>query len=284
MIVVTGATGKLGRHVIAGLLQKVPASSIVAAVRDPEKAKDFAAQGVELREADYSRPETLEKAFAGAEKILLISSSDLEHRIAQQRAVVDAAKQAGAKLLAYTSILYADTTPIRLAEDHRETEAYIRKSGIPYVFLRNGWYFENQTATLAPALEHGAIMGASGEGRFAWAARADYADAAVTVLTGNGHENKIYELAGDHAYTRTDLAAEVTKQTGKQVVYKNLSEQAFTNLLAEHGLPRPIAELIADSETAASNGALDSSDGDLRALIGRPTTTLEQAVKTALSS
>ncbi len=284
MIVVTGATGKLGHHVIQGLVKKVPASEVVAAVRSPEKAQDLAALGVELREADYSKPETLATAFAGAEKVLLISSNDLENRMDQQRAVVDAAKKAGVSLIAYTSILYADTSTIGLASDHKATEEYIRVSGIPYVFLRNGWYLENHTESLAPALQHGAILGAAGDGRFASASREDYADAAVAALTTAGVRNKIYELAGDTPYTLSELAAEVAKQSGKPVVYQNLPEKDFEGALAGFGLPAPVAAMLADSDVAAEKGQLDSSEPDLRTLIGRPTTTLSAAVKAALKA
>jgi NAD(P)H dehydrogenase (quinone) len=282
MIVVTGATGKLGHHVIQGLVKKVTPSEIVAAVRNPAKAQDLAALGIQLREADYSKPETLEQAFEGAEKLLLISSNDLEQRMVQQKAVIDAAKKAGVKLLVYTSILRADVSTVGLAADHKATEAYIKASGIPYVFLRNSWYLENHTEALAPALQHGAILGAAAEGRFASASRADYAGAAVAVLTTEGRENKIFELAGDESYTVTELAAEVSKQAGKQVIYQDLPQADYAAALAGFGLPKAFAEVLADADAAAAKGQLDSSSDDLRRLLGRPTTTLKTAVASAL--
>ncbi len=284
MIVVTGANGKLGRHVIQGLLEKVPARQIVAAVRDREKTRDLAALGVQLREADYSRPETLDTAFAGADKVLLISSSEVGQRVAQHQAVTDAAKKAGVKLLVYTSILRADISTLALASEHKTTEKYIRSSGVPFVFLRNGWYLENQTAALAPALQHGVIIGAAGEGRFAAAARVDYAGAAIAVLTTAGHENKIYELGGDEPYTLSELAAEVSKQAGKQIRYQNLPQQDYAAALIGFGLPAPLAGAIADADAGAAEGELDCSVHDLSILLGRPTMTLAEAVRSTLAA
>lgn len=283
MIVVTGATGKLGRLVIAGLLEKVPAAEIVAAVRTPEKAADLAALGVGVREADYDRPETLASAFRGADKVLLISGSDLgADRVMQHQNAIDAAKAASIDLLAYTSELRADTSPLKLAAAHKETEQNIQNSGLPFVFLRNGWYFENQTMMLGPAVQHGAILGAAGDGRFASAAIADYAAAAVAVLTQPGQENKIYELAGDFPYTMAEMAAEVTKQAGKPVVYTDLPPDAYQGALVGFGLPAFMAEYLVDAEVCAAKGELDDRSGELHALIGRPTGTLAEAVAAAL--
>ncbi len=284
MIVVTGATGKLGRLVIQGLLGKVPASEIVAAVRTPEKAADLAALGVGVKQADYSQPDTLRPALAGADKVLLISSSELGGpRLAQHQAVVDAAKAEGVRLLAYTSILRADTSALALAEVHKATEENIRASGLPFVFLRDGWYFENQTDALGPALQHGAILG-TGEGRYASAARADYAAAAVAALTEPGHENRVYELAGDTAYTLSELAAEVSRQAGKPVAYTNLPPEAYQAALEGFGLPAALAAYLVDADLGAAKEELDASSGDLRRLIGRPTVTLTDAVAAALKS
>ncbi len=286
MIAVTGATGHLGRLVIEGLLKTMPASEIIAVVRTPEKAADLAALGVLVRAGDYTQPETLRPELAGADKVLLISSSDLsagsDARVVQHQAVIDAAKAEGATLLAYTSILRADTSTLALAKVHKETEDIIRESGIPFVFLRNGWYFENQTEALAPAIQHGAIMGAAGEGKFASAGRADYAAAAVAALTLPGQENKIYELAGDTPYTLTELAAETAKQSGKPVAYVNLPAADYQKVLEGFGLPAPLAALLVDAEVGAAQGELDGSSDDMRSLIGRPTMTLAEAVKAAV--
>jgi NAD(P)H dehydrogenase (quinone) len=284
MIVVTGATGKLGNHVIEGLLKTIPAQQIIAAVRTPEKAQALTARGIQVRAADYSKPETLTTAFAGAEKVLLISSSDLNDRVGQHKAVIDAAKAAGVKLIAYTSLLHAAEATTLLSADHKATEAYLQASGVPFVVLRNGWYFENHTEAIAPALQHGAVIGASGEGRFAAASRADYAAAAVAVLITEGHEGKLYELAGDNSFTLTEYAAEVSKQSGKTVIFANLPEEKYAEALAGFGLPAPLPEILANADTGASRGELDDTSHTLSKLIGRPTTTLAEAVKAALAT
>jgi NAD(P)H dehydrogenase (quinone) len=284
VIVVTGATGQLGRLVIANLLKTVPAAEVVAAVRTPSKAADLAAQGVQVRVADYNAPETLATAFAGADRVLLISSSEVGIRVAQHKAAIDAAKAAGVKLFAYTSLLRADTSTLGLAPEHVATETYLKASGLPYTLLRDGWYFENHTAGLGAALEHGAILGSAGDGRFAAATREDYAQAAVAVLTGEGHENKTYELAGDKSFTLSELATEVAKQSGKDVVYKNLPGDAYQGILKGFGLPDEVVTILVDSDAKAANGELDSDSKDLSNLTGHPTTSLSDAVRAALTN
>ncbi|SAL50153.1 NmrA family protein [Caballeronia udeis] len=284
MIVVTGATGQLGRLVIKALLKTQSASEIVAAVRSPEKAADLAALGVQVRRADYNEPATLETAFKGADKLLLISSSEMGRRGVQHRAAIDAAKRNGVQLIGYTSVLRADTSPLGLADEHRETEDALRVSGVPFVLLRNGWYTENYLRSLAPALEHGAIRGSAGDGRISSAARADYAEAAARVMTGNAQAGRIYELAGDTAYTLADLAAEVTRQSGKEVEYQNLSEADYKAALISVGLPEFLAALLSDSDTATSKGALFDDGHQLSQLLGRPTTPLATVVAEALAA
>ena len=279
MIVVTGATGQLGKLVVEKLLETVPARQIVAAARSPQKAQALAQKGVLIRQADYSRPESLVTAFAGAEKVLLVSSSEVGHRVQQHQAVIDAARAAGVKLLAYVSILNADTSTLILAKEHQLTEAYIRTSGVPFTLLRNGWYTENHTGALATAVEHGAILGAAKNGRFATATRADYAAAAATVLTGEGHENKVYELGGDEPYTLAELA----RRTYKTIVYKDLRQEEYARALAGFGLPEAVANAVADADAGASRGELDTQSHDLSALIGRATTPLRESVAAALS-
>ena len=283
MIVVTGATGQLGKLVVEELLKAVPASQIVAAVRDPQKAQDFAAKGIAVRQADYARPESLTAAFAGAEKVLLISSSEVGQRVAQHQAVIDVTRAAGVKLLVYTSILNADSSNLLLSQEHKATEAYLRASGVPFTLLRNGWYAENHTGSLATAVEHGAVLGAAEDGRFATATRADYAAAAAAVLTGKDHENKVYELGGDEPYTLAELSAEVARQTGKPVAYKNLAQAEYAKALTGFGLPEGLAGAIADADAGASRGELDTQSHDLRKLIGRSTTSMPQAVAAALA-
>lgn len=283
MIVITGATGQLGRLVIQSLLGKVPAAQIVAAVRQPARAADLAALGVQVRQADYTQPATLDAAFKGATKVLLISSNEIGQRDAQHRNVVDAAKRAGVALLAYTSLLHADTSPLGLAAEHRATEAHIKAAGLPYVFLRNSWYTENYLASIQPALQHGAFIGSAGEGRIASAARADYAEAAAAVLTQDGHAGKTYELAGDAAYTLSEFAAELSRQSGKTVPYVNLSQADYRQALLGAGLPEPLADLLADSDVGASKGGLYDGGKQLSRLIGHPTTPLTTSMKQALA-
>jgi NAD(P)H dehydrogenase (quinone) len=284
MIVVTGATGQLGRLVIKALLKTQPASDIVAAVRSPEKAADLAALGVQVRRADYNEPATLDTAFKGADKVLLISSSELGRRAVQHRAAINAAKRNGVQLIGYTSVLRADTSPLGLADEHRETEGALRASGVPFVLLRNGWYTENYLRSLAAALEHGAILGNADDGKIASAARADYAEAAALVMTRDAQAGRVYELAGDSAYTLTELAAEVTRQSGKKVEYQNLSEADYKAALVGLGLPEVVAALLSDSDAAASKGALFDNAHQLSQLLGRPTTPLATVVGEALAA
>jgi NAD(P)H dehydrogenase (quinone) len=282
MIAVTGATGQLGRLVIEGLLASQPAASIVAIVRDPAKAAALAARGVQVRQADYTQPAALLQALQGVDKLLLISSSEIGQRAAQHRNVIDAAGQAGVKLVAYTSILRAGSSPLGLAREHRETEALLRGSGLPHVLLRNGWYTENYTANIQPAVQHGAVLGCAGAGRFSFATRADYAAAAVAVLIQQGQAGRVYELAGDQGYTLSEYAAEVARLSGKPVVYQNLSEADYARALEQIGLPAPVAAMLAESDVGASKGALFDDSRALSRLIGRPTTPLADSIQAAL--
>lgn len=284
MILVTGATGQLGRLVINALLEKTPASNIVAAVRDVSKAADLAALGVTVRQADYAVPATLDTALQGVSKVLLISSNELGQRVQQHQNVIDAAVRAGVALFAYTSVLHADTSPLGLAVEHRATEAALRASGLPYTLLRNGWYTQNYTGNLGAALEHGAILGSAKDGRIAAAGRADYAAAAAVVLTSATKPETVYELAGDEAFTLPQLAAEVARQSGKAVVYKDLPEQEYKGFLISVGLPEGLAALLSDSDVGVSKGALEDGSRTLSSLIGRPTLSLADAVKAGLNS
>lgn len=283
MIVITGATGQLGRHVITSLLTKVPADSLVVAVRNEEKAKDFAALGVQVRYADYNQPASWDTALQGADKVLLISSSEIGQRVKQHSAVIDAAKRAGVKLLAYTSVLHADTSVLGLADEHRQTEAAIQASGVPFVMLRNGWYTENYTASIPAALSLGALYGCAGDGRISSAAREDYAEAAAVVLTSDHQAGKIYELAGDNAFTLSEFAAEISRQSGKTIPYVNLPEEAYKTALLDAGLPDFLAELLANSDTGVSKGALFDDGQQLSKLIGRQLATWESVITAAMA-
>ena len=281
MIAITGATGQLGRLVIQTLLKSVPASEIIAAVRNPEKAKDLAALGVQVRHADYDQADTLVKAFQGADKLLLISASEIGRRLPQHRAVIDAAKKAGVGLIAYTSILHADTSLLPLAAEHKATEALLQASGIPSVVLRNGWYSENYLASVPAALQYGVLLGSAGEGRIASAARLDYAEAAAAVLTRSNQAGLVYELAGDESYTLGEFAQEIARQFGKDVAYQNLPEAEFKAALVGAGLPEGVATLLSESDVGASKGALFDDSRQLSRLIGRPTTPIATQVKSA---
>ena len=278
-IAVTGASGHLGRLVIAKLGQKVPASEIVALARTPAKAADL---GVTVREADYTKPETLERALAGVDRLLLISSSEVGQRVAQHRNVIDAAKKSGVKRIVYTSVLHADRSPLGLAAEHLATEAYLKASGLPFTILRNGWYTENYTAAIGGALANGTFIGSAGDGKISSAPRADYAEAAAIVLAGAGHEGKTYELAGDTAYTLADLAAEVSRQTGRTIPYRNLPEANYAAALLSAGLPEVFAKLLADSDAGVAKGALFDAGHQLSGLIGRPTVPLSAVVAETL--
>ncbi len=282
MIAVTGATGQLGHLVISALGKKTRSSGIIAAVRNPAKAKVLEAMCVQVRYADYDKPETWDTALHGVEKLLLISSSEIGQRARQHKTVIDAAKRAGVKLLAYTSVLHADTSPLGLAAEHRETEAAIRASGIPYVLLRHGWYTENYTAGVPGALARGAVYGCAGNGRISSATRADYAKADAAALLAENQAGKIYELAGDMAYTLNDLAVEISRQSGKTINYVNLPEADYKKALLDAGLPDPVAGLLANSDTGVSKGGLFDNSHQLSKLIGRPTTPLALAVTAAL--
>ncbi|MCX9006687.1 SDR family oxidoreductase [Citrobacter portucalensis] len=279
MIAITGATGQLGQHVIESLLKTVPASQIVAIVRNPSKATALSQQGITVRQADYSDEAAFTTALQGIDKLLLISSSEVGQRAPQHRNVINAAKAAHVKFIAYTSLLHADTSPLGLADEHVATEKMLSESGIAYALLRNGWYTENYLASAPAALEHGVYIGAAGEGKIASATRADYAAAAARVISEDGHAGKTYELAGDAGWTLSQLAAELAKQSGKKVVYQNLSEADFAAALKSVGLPAGLADMLADSDTGASKGGLFDDSHTLSKLIGRPTTSLADSVK-----
>lgn len=279
-IAVTGATGQLGRLLIERLRSKVPATDIVALARTPAKAADL---GVEVREADYARPETLDKALAGIDTLMLISGSEVGQREAQHRNLIEAAKQAGVRRVVYTSLLHADTSTLGLAPEHVATEAMLRESGLATTVLRNGWYTENYTAGAGAAVVNGALIGSAGQGRIASATRADYADAAVTVLTTPGHDGQVYELAGDTAYTVAELAAEISRQSGKDVPYVDLPHAEYTAALVAAGVPAPWPDALPALDVEAGKGALFDDGRVLSKLIGRPTTSLADAVTAALA-
>ena len=284
-LLVTGASGQLGQLVIEQLLLTVPAGTIVAMVRSPEAGASLAARGVAVRVADYDQPETLDAALDGIERVLLISSSAVGARVTQHHNLIEAAKRAGVGLLAYTSLLHADASPLGLAGEHRETETLLRASGVPFVLLRNGWYTENYMAALPAALAHHALLGSAGQGRIASAARADYAAAAAAVLTSDEDmAGRVLELAGHEAYTLAALAAEVARQSCEDVAYKDLPPVDYEAALLGAGLPGFLAALLADSDAGAARGALFDEGRQLSRLIKRPTTPLAASVAAALKA
>jgi NAD(P)H dehydrogenase (quinone) len=282
-IAVTAATGLFGRLAIETLLrQGIPAGQIIAIGRDPGKLDDLRTLGVTVRRADYSDPESLRAAFEGVDRLLFVSGNEVGQRIPQHQAVVDAAKAAGVGLVAYTSAPKADSSDMVLAEEHRATEQALIASGMPYVFLRNGWYLENYTSRLPVVLEHG-LIGAAGPGRISAATRADLAEAATAVVAGEGHESRVYELGGP-AFTLAELAAEISRQSGRDVRYTDLSEDGYAKALVEAGVPAPAAAVYADSDRAAANGALYIEGDDLERLLGRPAAAWPEVLRVALAA
>ncbi|NMM88423.1 NAD(P)-dependent oxidoreductase [Rhodococcus sp. SRB_17] len=281
-IAVTGATGNLGQLVVEALIRRgIPASDIVAVVRNPEKAVDLSASGVVVRKADYSDAAALEAALIGVDKLILISGSEVGSRLTQHTNIIDAAKAAGVGFIAYTSILGAQDTPMKLAAEHKATEDVLAKSGVPFAVLRNGWYWENFTNDLAGVIERGALVGAGADGKIAAAARADYADAAAVVVTTDGHDGEVYELGGDERLTYAELAAKISEFAGKPVEYQFVPEDAYRGILESVGLPAPVAQILADSDAAIAKGALDTESGDLQKLIGRSSTPVIEVLRQA---
>lgn len=276
---ITGATGQLGQLVVEQLKKRTSAESLVALVRTPSKAAEL---GIEAREFDYEKPENLAAALKGVDKLLLISGNEIGKRFEQHSNVINAAKAAGVKQFVYTSLLRADESSLSLAGEHLQTEKALKESGLNYTILRNGWYSENYTGSIGGALQAGAFIGSAGEGKISSASRVDYAEAAAVVLTSEGHDKTTYELSGDNYYTLADLAAEVSKQTGKNIPYNNLSETEYASVLKSVGLPEELAGAIAGWDSGASRNDLYDDGTQLSKLIGRPTTPIAEAVKQAL--
>lgn len=277
---ITGATGQLGRLVVESLKKRGATDNVVALVRNPAKAAEL---GIEAKAFDYEKPETLAASLQGIDHLLLISGNEIGKRKQQHENVIKAAKEAGVKWIVYTSLLHADKSSLSLAEEHKATEEMLKASGIPYTLLRNGWYTENYTGSVPGAVKAGAFIGSAEEGKIASATRADYAEAAAVVLTSNGHEGKVYELAGDDYYTLADLAAEISRQSGKEIPYKNLTEAEHVEALKSIGMPEVVAKVYAGFDAGAAKNDLFDDSKQLSKLIGRPTTSLAEAVKVALA-
>lgn len=277
---VTGATGQLGRIVIEKLKEKIAAESIVALVRTPEKASGL---GVEIRAFDYDKPEALAGALTGLDKLLLISANEIGKRAVQHQRVIDAAKEAGVGQIVYTSLLRADTSSLGLADEHVATEKALAASGLPFVIMRHGWYTENNLGMLNEVVAHGVLMGAAGEGKISSAARADYAEADVAVLTTEGHTGKVYELAGDETYTMADIAAVLSEVSGKTVQYVNLPAAEYTSALTGAGLPEFVASLYTGFHVSTEKGDLFDEGRLISKLTGKPTTSLKAVITQTLA-
>lgn len=281
---VTGASGNLGRLTVRALLERgVTPSDVVATARDTDAVADLAALGVVVRRADYTDPTSLKEAFLGVDRALLVSSSAVGERIAQHANVIEAAKEADVELLGYTSITHADTSEMFLAREHRQTEELLTASGLPTVLLRNSWYFENYTGQAATALEQGVVLGAAGEGRVSGAALADFAAAAAAALVAEDQAGRVHELGGDTAFTLDEYAAALAAESDSPVVYRDLPTAEYIAALVGAGVPEPFAGVLADSDLGIARGELLADSGDLARLIGRPTTTLAEAIRVALA-
>jgi NAD(P)H dehydrogenase (quinone) len=283
--VITGATGHFGRHVVESLLDRgVAADNIVATGRTISRIDHLAERGVQTRASDYDDPESLRAAFAGAEKVLLVSGSEVGRRVQQHRNVIKEAVAAGARLLAYTSISNADRTDILLAADHQATEQILANSGVPFTLLRNNLYIDNYTGQLPTYLEHGAVLGSADDGRLSAATRSDLAEAAAAVLASGDQPDQVYELGGDEAFTYSELAATISEASGRPVVYRDLPVEEYTKVLVGAGLPQSYAAVLADADRGIAEGQLYVTSGDLSRLLGRRTTSMPDAVRAALSS
>ncbi len=279
---VTGTSGHLGRLVVGALQRRgVSGGDIIAPARNTDAIADLAERGVVTRHADYTDPQSLKEAFAGVDRALLVSGSEVGQRVPQHRNVIDAASKAGVELLGYTSIANADTSTVLLADEHKQTEAYLVESRVPHVRLRNSWYIENWSDQTATHLEHGAVLGATGNGRVSAATRGDYAEAAAVVLTSDDHAGKVYELGGT-PFTLDDYAATLAAVSGRTVVHQDLPVADYTGVLVAAGLPEPVATILADADRGVGEGELVVESGDLERLIGRPSISLRDALVTAV--
>ncbi|WP_353953146.1 SDR family oxidoreductase [Knoellia sp. S7-12] len=282
-ILVTGATGQLGRLAIDSLVTRgVVPGDIVAFVRDASKASDLAERGVDVRVGTFEDAASLDAAFAGVDRLLFISGSEVGQRVAQHQNVIDAAVRAGVEIVAYTSVVRADSSPLGLAAEHKATEEALAESGLPTVLLRNSWYLENYTAQVPVQLEHGVVLGAAGEGRVSAATRADFAEAAAAAIIADGQSGQVYELGADVAFTMSEYAAALAAVAGSPVVYRDLAVADYTAALVDAGLPEGFAQVLADSDDGLKQGGLLVETGDLSRLLGRPTTSLPEALKSAL--
>ncbi|SEU10934.1 SDR family oxidoreductase [Paenibacillus sp. NFR01] len=282
-VLVTGATGQLGQRVVESLLKLLPAGQIAVSVRDPQKAAHLVALGVDVRQGDFNHPETLHEAFAGIDRLLMISTNDLQNRIQQQKAAIQAAKEAGVKLIAYTSVVNATNSPLSLAVDHRATEAALLESGVPYSFLRNNWYLENELPSVHASLQGAPWITSAGKGKVGWATRQDYAEAAAKVLAGEGHDNTIYELSGK-PLTQEEFVALVEEVSGKSIPVQQVDDETYGKVMTGAGIPEAMLPFLTGVQQGIRAGALDSESDDLAKLLERPLTPLKDALRELLAA
>jgi NAD(P)H dehydrogenase (quinone) len=277
-ILVTGATGKLGSKVVDSLLKSIPASELAVSVRDPEKAEGLRARGVEVRQGDFDRPETLDNAFKDIDRLLIISADgDNETRIRQHTDAVQAAVRAGVKFIAYTSLANAIESKNLMAPPHVATEAAIIKTGIPYSFLRNNWYLENEIGSIQGALAGAPWITSAGEGKVGWALQQDYADAAAAVLVGNDHENTVYELSGP-LLTQDELASALGNVLGEKIAVQQVSDEKYAEIMKGLGLPDFVIPIVVGIQESIRNGSLEVESNDFEKVLGRPVTPINEAL------
>ena len=283
-ILVTGATGKLGGKVMESLLHKVSAKSLAVSVRDPKKADHLKALGVDVRQGDFDKPEALKDTFAGIDKILIISTDgDNATRIRQHKNAVNAAKEAGVKFIAYTSIANADNSTLSLAEVHRATEAQIKDTGIPYAMLRNNWYLENETMSIKASLGGAPWMTAAGDGKVGWALQKDYAEAAASILSGDGHENKVYELSGS-PLSQQELVSALEEVAGVKINVIKWAMRSIKKRCRLSVCPDFVVELLCGIQKGIREDNLNVESDDFEKLIGRPPTPIKEALKELLEA
>ncbi|WP_199616978.1 SDR family oxidoreductase [Paenibacillus alkalitolerans] len=278
-MLVTGATGKLGMKVVETLLKTVPASQLVVSVRNPEKAESFRARGVDVRHGDFDLPETLTSAFQGIDRLLIISADgDNETRIRQHANAVAAAQRAQVGFIAYTSVANASESTLFLAPVHRATEEAILKTGIPYSFLRNNWYLENEISSIQGVMAGAPWVTSAGTGKSGWASREDYAEAAAAVLAGSGHENTIYELSGK-LMTQEELASALGTVLGKEVPVQQVDDETYAEIMKGAGVPEFVIPILVAIQAAIREGALEIESNDFEKLLGRPITPIGESLR-----
>lgn len=281
---VTGATGKLGSKIVETLLQTIPAEQVAVSVRSPEKAQSLKDRGVDVRHGDFDKPDTLDRAFAGIDRLLIVSADgDNETRIPQHANAVAAAQRAGVSFIAYTSIVNAQNSKNFLAPAHRETEQAIQQTGIPYAFLRNNWYLENETSTIQSVLAGAPWLTAAENGRVGWAPQQDYADAAAAALTQESHENAVYELSGS-LWTQEEFAAALGEVLGKEVPVQQVDDAAYAEIMAGAGLPDFLIPMLVGIQQGIREGTLDVESQGFENLLGRPVTPLKEGLTELVDS